>query len=202
MMGPPSMQLHAGGTNDGHATRDGSADAETPVGVLIEAQDLAGEGHAESHQQKKDADDPGEFAGKFVGAKKEDLHHVDEHDGDHEVGAPAVEGANEPAEGDVVIKDLQAVPGFGGGRNVDKREQNAGDDLQDKNGEGGAAENVAPTGGVARDGMLGGFADAGRRTASGVRTSLRPGRSCAWRPLLLKVRGGRAGSGKFAGLDR
>ena len=90
MMGPPSMQMHERAADEGHAAHDGGADAEAPVGVLIEAQDLAGEGHAEREQKKKDADDPGEFARKFVCAEEEDLHHVDEHDGDHEVRTPAV----------------------------------------------------------------------------------------------------------------
>ena len=92
-----------------HAADDGSADAEAPVGVLIEAQHLAGEGHAEREQQQEDADDPGEFARIFVRAEEKDLHHVDEHDGDHEVRAPAVHGAQKPAERDVVVEELQAA---------------------------------------------------------------------------------------------
>ena len=74
------------------------ADAESPVGILVEAQHLAGEGHAERHQQHEHAEDPGEFARKLVGAEEKDLRHVDEHDGDHEVGSPAVHGAQKPAE--------------------------------------------------------------------------------------------------------
>ena len=130
MMGPPSMRCTSGPPIDGNAAHDGGADAEAPVGVLIEAQHLAGEGHAEREQQQEDADDPGELAGKLVGAEEKDLRHVDEHDGDHEVGAPAVNGAQKPAERDVVVEELQAVPGFAGGGGVDEREQNAGDDLQ------------------------------------------------------------------------
>ena len=85
----------------GNAARDRRADAEAPVRVLIEAQHLAGESHAERHQQKKNADDPGEFARKFVRAKEKNLDHVNQHDGDHEVRAPAVQRANEPTERDV-----------------------------------------------------------------------------------------------------
>ena len=39
-----------------YAAHDGCADAESPVGVLIEAQHLAGEGHAQRHQQHEDAE--------------------------------------------------------------------------------------------------------------------------------------------------
>ena len=78
---------------------DGCADAQAPVGVLIEAQNLAGEGHAQRHQQQKNADDPGELAGKFVGAEEKYLRHVDEHDGDHEVRSPAVHARAETSPG-------------------------------------------------------------------------------------------------------
>ena len=99
--GTAEQQMHQGAADEGNAADDGGADAEAPVGVLIEAQHLAGEGHAERHQQQEDADDPGELAGKLVGAEEEDLRHVDEHDGDHEVRSPAVHGAQKPAQGDV-----------------------------------------------------------------------------------------------------
>ena len=100
MMGPPSMQVDERAADQGNAAHDGGADAEAPVGVLIEAQHLAGEGHAEREQQQEDADDPGEFARKFVRAEEKDLRHVDEHDGDHEVRSPAVQRAQKPAERD------------------------------------------------------------------------------------------------------
>ncbi len=157
--GAAEKKVNGPRADDGNAAGDGSANADAPEGVLIEAQDLAGEGHAESHEKKKHADDPGEFAGKFVGAEQKNLNHVDQNDGDHEVGAPAVERANVPAEGDGVIEGLQAVPGFSGGGNVDEGEQDAGDDLQNEDGKGGAAENVEPAGGLARYGMLDGFAN-------------------------------------------
>jgi hypothetical protein len=55
MMGPPSKQMHQAAADEGHAARDGCADAQAPVGVLIEAQHLAGEGHAQRQQQQKNA---------------------------------------------------------------------------------------------------------------------------------------------------
>ena len=42
--------MHRFVTDERDAARDRSADSEAPVGVLIEAEDLAGEGHAERHQ--------------------------------------------------------------------------------------------------------------------------------------------------------
>jgi len=61
--------------------------------------------------------------GNFIGAEEKHLNHVNEHDGDHEVRAPAVEPANEPAERDLVIEGLQAVPRFAGRGHVDERER-------------------------------------------------------------------------------
>ena len=142
--GAAEQQMDQRRADEGNTAHDGCADAEAPVGVLIEAHDLAGEGHAEREQKQADADDPGEFAGKFVGAEEEDLHHVDEHDGDHEVGTPAVQRAQIPAERDVVVQNAEAGPGFVGRRAVDEREQDAGDDLQQQQDGCSAAEDIPP----------------------------------------------------------
>src|SRR5579863_161742 len=68
-----------------NTANDGSTDAEAPVCILIETEDLACKGHAEGEQQQENSDDPGEFAREFVGAEQEDLHQMNQHDGDHEV---------------------------------------------------------------------------------------------------------------------
>ncbi len=148
--GTAEKQMHQAAADEGHAAGDGCADAEAPVGVLIEAQNLAGEGHAERHQQQKNADDPGELAGKFVGAEEKHLRHVDEDDGDHEVRSPAVQRAQKPAERNLVIQNVEAVPRFARRRNVNQRQQNAGKDLQKEQREGGAAEDIPPACRVAR----------------------------------------------------
>ena len=159
--------------DEGHAAEDGGADAEAPVGVLIEAQNLAGECHAEGEQKQKDADDPGKFARKLVGAEEKDLHQVDEHDGDHEVGAPTVQGAEKPAELDVVIEEFEAAPRLAGGGRVDQRKQNAGDDLQDQDDGGGAAEDVPPTRGAGGNLVLGRFDGGLCQGRAAARTSCR-----------------------------
>ena len=84
---------------DTRGTRcDRRPDPEPPVRVLIPPQDLAREGHAERAQEQEHADDPRELTRVFVGAKQKDLDHVQRHDRDHRVGAPEVDGAQEPAE--------------------------------------------------------------------------------------------------------
>ena len=87
---------------------------------------------------------------------------MDQDYGDHEIRAPAVQGSNEPTKRDAVIESLEAVPRLSGRRHIDQRKQYAGDNLQHKTRERGAAEYVEPTCGLARNRMPGSFAN--RRT--------------------------------------
>ena len=48
---PAEHHFHNCGTHDRHATSDGGADAQSPIGILIKAQHLSTEGHAQGHQQ-------------------------------------------------------------------------------------------------------------------------------------------------------
>ena len=79
---------------------------------------------------------------------------MDEDDRDHEIRAPAVQGANEPAERDLVIENLQAVPCFSRGGHIKEGEENAGDKLEHEHSERGAAKDVSPACGLARDRVL------------------------------------------------
>ena len=135
MIGPPSIRFTNHGPMNGLRLADRSPDPKSPISVLIEAQHLPGERHAQRHQEQEYADDPGQFAGKLVGPEQKHLHHVNEDNGDHEIRAPSVQRANEPAQRNVVIQNLQAVPRLARGGHVDEREQNAGDDLQDEDGQ-------------------------------------------------------------------
>ena len=153
--------LHDLRPDDGSAAGDGRADAEAPVGVLVEAQDLAGEGHAQRAEEQEDADDPGQLARELVGAEQHDLDHVEEDDRHHEVGAPAVHRAQEPAEGLLVVEDLQALEGLVRRRHVDEGEADAGDDLQHEEDHARAAEDVPPARGAAGHGVRRGFVDGG-----------------------------------------
>src|SRR4029077_13961606 len=58
--------------------------------------------------------------------------------------------ADEPTEGLDLVEVLQAVPRAIGGRHINERQTNAGDDLQDEQGEAGAAEYVSPARAAAR----------------------------------------------------
>ena len=70
----------------------------SPERVLIETQNLAGESHAQSHEQQENADDPGKFAGNLYAPKRKDLHHVNENDGNHEIRSPPMQRADVPTD--------------------------------------------------------------------------------------------------------
>jgi len=101
--------------------------------ILIQAKCLAGERHAEGDDEQQHADHPGELAREFIGAEEKHLNHVNEHECDHEVRAPAVEPANETSRTWTWViekKGLQAVPRFAADGHVDEREEKAGHNLE------------------------------------------------------------------------
>ena len=60
-------------------------------------------------------------------------------------------GAQKPAKRDLVVENVQTVPCFPRGRHIDQSQQNTGEDLQEEQREGRAAEDVPPACGIARN---------------------------------------------------
>ena len=56
---------------------------------------------------------------------------------------------NQPKR-DLMVENLQTVPGFSGGGHIEEGEQNASDNLKPEHSERGAAKNVRPAGCFAR----------------------------------------------------
>src|SRR5215471_11546268 len=127
--------MHHEGADQRYSTNNGGSYSETPIRVLIKTQDLASEGHSQGQQEEKHTDDPGQLAWEFVGPKENYLAHVDKHQGTHEVGAPTVHAAEKPSQSDAVIEILQAVPSLCCRGHIDNGQQNAGENLQNKDGE-------------------------------------------------------------------
>src|SRR5262249_23423849 len=98
--------------------------------------------------------DPREFAGKFVGSKEKDLNHVDKNDGHHEIRTPPVHGADEPAQGYIVVQCLQTAPSLARRRNINQGQQDSSNELKKEDGEASAAEHIEPARRVARHRML------------------------------------------------
>ncbi len=71
---------------------------------------------------------------------------------------PCTARMNQP-EIDIVIERLQTAPRLRCRGNIDKGQQNSGDELQQKNDQSGAAEDVPPACGAARHGMFSGLAN-------------------------------------------
>src|SRR5208283_2557257 len=92
----------------------------------------------------------------LVGAPEEYLRHVKKHDDHHAIRAPVMQGAQEPSEFLLVVQDFKGVIGFGGGRNVDERQQDPSDDLDRKAEQSHAPENVKPACAALRNWMAAG----------------------------------------------
>src|SRR5262249_42012021 len=76
---------------------------------------------------------------------QEHLGHMDDHDTDHEVGAPKMQCAEIPAQGLLKIQILKAGVSLIGGGHVDKGETDAGHNLEYKTHQGAATEDIKPT---------------------------------------------------------
>jgi hypothetical protein len=124
---------------------------------------LPTEGHAQSHEQKKHANNPGKLSRELVSPKQKHLDHVNQNKRHHEIRAPSVHCTDEPAESHVVVQRLQAAPRLAGRRDVNQRKKNPRHELQEKYGECRAAENVKPARCVSRNRVLGGFANGSRK---------------------------------------
>src|SRR5262249_16643050 len=70
---------------------------------------------------------------------------MDDHDTDHEVGAPKMQCAEIPAEGLIKIQILQTGVSLISGGHIDKGQTDAGHDLEDKTKQVTAAEDIKPT---------------------------------------------------------
>src|SRR5262249_15870580 len=126
---PAQHELHDCRTDKRNSAGNRRSDSETPIGVLIEPQHLSCECHAECHQQKEYTEDPCELSRILVSAEQEDLCHVNQNDGHHEIRTPSMQGSDEPAESHLVVQSLKTVPRFSRRRYVNQREENSCNDL-------------------------------------------------------------------------
>ena len=139
-------EVHEARSDPWDAARHRHADAESPVGVLVPAEYLAGEGHSECAYKQEHAADPRQFAWVLVGAEQEDLNHVDGHETDHQVRSPDMHRPQEPAhlglERDVVQRRERLI----GRRYVHERQADSRDDLADEQHQRHGAEDIPPLG--------------------------------------------------------
>ena len=105
---------------------DVGADRHGPVGELVPGKQVSAERKAERQDKKHEAEQPVHLPGLPVGGGIEDPGHVEQHGDHHQVGAPAVDIAHEPAGGDDVMDVLDRLVGQHGGRLVIEHEEQAG----------------------------------------------------------------------------
>src|SRR5215831_5628448 len=83
---------------------------------------------------------------------------MDDHDSDHEVGAPKMQCAEIPAQGLPKIQILKAGVSLISRGHIDKGQTDAGQNLEHKTKQGAAAEDIKPTPCTCRHGVTcGGF---------------------------------------------
>src|SRR5215471_6637480 len=127
--------------NSSHHRR---ADPQSPVSILIEAQDLSREGHAQSAKKQHDPRDPGHLARIFEGSEQKYLRYVQDHNTDHEIRTPVVHRAQEPTKLLVIVQVLETGVSLVRRGNVNEGQTRAGDDLKNETQQRPAAEDIKP----------------------------------------------------------
>ena len=119
-------------------------DEDRPVGGLIPAQELAGEGQRHRRQQQHHPGEPVRLARELVGAHQVGLDHVQADEDDHRRGAEVVHPAQHATQRRLLGDERQAVVGVAGRGDVGAGQRDAGDDLQDEGEQHAAADRVRP----------------------------------------------------------
>ena len=150
---PPRMKRAMRSPTTGSAPRLLGADDDRPGRVLVPAQELAGEAHAE--RAARAAGRPiSQFIsrGNLYEPEEEHLRHVHADHQHHRRGAEVVQAAQEAAERRVVRDEEERVVGLRRRGDVRERERDAAHDLDDEREQRRAAEHVPPAR-AARDGV-------------------------------------------------
>ena len=145
-LGPGAEEVAEVGADDRARPVDVDADDGGPEGALVERQQIAGEGHRHRQDQQHHADHPVELARVLVGAEEEGPAHVEEDQDHHHAGAPFVHPVHQLAEGDVFVDVGDRPVGLGRRGDVEHRQEDPGDGLDDEREEGRRAERVEPVG--------------------------------------------------------
>ena len=144
MIGPPSSKSTRYGPTTG--TRP-AIDAPTPTPQYASASHRMTwprECHAQRQEQQEHAREPVQFAGILVRPVQEDLRHMHHHHDDHRRSGPVVQRTQEPTERLLIIQVDQALISLVGRRHVHERQTDSGQDLDQEQSHGRAAEDVPP----------------------------------------------------------
>ena len=107
------------------------------------------------HQaQQRDPGQPGQFPGLSVRVREHDTEHVHECDEYQQIGGPAMDGPDQPAELDAGHDELHAFESFVDRGPVVQHQQNARDDLDGEQEQRHSAEVVPASRRVHRDGFV------------------------------------------------
>ena len=140
--GPPRMTVFSHLPMKGRRAGDVRSDPGGEIRQLVPGQEIAAEAEGQEEDEEEEARDPGQLPGLAVGLQEEGREHVDEEDADEDVGRPAVDGADEPAELDLAHDELDALVGGVDRGRVIEQEHDPRGDLDAGQEEGDAAEIV------------------------------------------------------------
>ena len=161
MSSPPRANEQQVLAHHGHLAGDGRAHAGGEERQLVPGQQVAAEAEGEEDHQQSDAGQPGELARPPVGPHDVGRQDVQEQDADQQVGAPGVDGAEEPAEIDFRHDGADAFEGLVGRGLVIQGEEDARDHLDDEQEQRHSAQEVEEAAAVHGDALLGGQRDRG-----------------------------------------
>src|SRR6202044_3467212 len=149
-------QIHNLRPDDRDSTRDGCADANSPIGVGIKSHYLTGEREPQRQKQQDHSGDPGQFSWMLISAPEKNLRHVEKHDHDHAVRPPVMHGTQEPAEFLLVIEKLQTLVRLTCRRDINQSQQDPSQYLDREAKESHTPKNIKPACAAFRDRVTGG----------------------------------------------
>ena len=125
-----------------HGCRHTAHDLHGPIAHLVPGKGVAGDAEAHGDHGHGHASHPGELPGALEAAGEVHAKHVKNQHQNHHRGAPAVHGADQPAEADVGHEVLHRGVGLGHSGLVIKRHREARRELDQEAHQGDAAQAV------------------------------------------------------------
>ena len=141
---PALEQFGKGSADERCRAGDAGAYLRRPVGALIPREKIPGKAEPQHEKEEQHAEQPVCFSRILVRSRREYSHHVREHEHDHETCAPAVHAAQQRAESDLSLNELNAFVCVIRGRRIKGREDHTGDDLDEEDRQRRTAEGVPP----------------------------------------------------------
>jgi hypothetical protein len=141
---PATQDSFEKATDQWRSTGDFCPDRRRPVSLLVPRQQISGETHTDRSEEKNYAGEPGDFSGVLVGSHEKRAQHVSKNKNHHQACAPVVDASDQPAESYLVHDVLDARVGMVWRRHVINRQEDPGENLEQKQKQAGASQRIPP----------------------------------------------------------